>query len=127
MDGPSRRGTNVTQVTNDRRDAGDVGRRIDERQDELNLSIAQVAERAGMATVYFAATDLRPAELGVCQSTITTLRPIVARDSIAPTISGSAENEEVEPAIGRIVSAAIILKRSSWSRTPTAHGSTRTS
>ena len=52
MDGPSRRGVNVTQVTNDRRDAGDVGRRIAQRQDELNLTIAQVAERAGMATDY---------------------------------------------------------------------------
>ena len=31
-------------------------------------------------------------ECGCHQSTITTLRPIVARDSIAPTISGSAEN-----------------------------------
>jgi transcriptional regulator with XRE-family HTH domain len=42
----------VTHVTNDRRDAGDVGRRIAERQDELKLTIAQVAERAGMATDY---------------------------------------------------------------------------
>jgi nitroimidazol reductase NimA-like FMN-containing flavoprotein (pyridoxamine 5'-phosphate oxidase superfamily) len=42
----------VTQVTNDRQDAGDVGRRIAERQGELNLSIAQVAERAGMAPSY---------------------------------------------------------------------------
>ena len=41
-------------------------------------------------------------------------------DSIAPTISGSAENGEVEPAIGRIVPAAIILNRSSWRRTPSA-------
>ncbi len=47
------------------------------------------------------------------QSMITTFRPIVARDSMAPTISGSAENDEVEPAIGRIVPAAIIVKRSS--------------
>jgi nitroimidazol reductase NimA-like FMN-containing flavoprotein (pyridoxamine 5'-phosphate oxidase superfamily) len=52
LDGPSRCGTNVTQITNDRRDAGDVGRRIAERQDKLNLTIAQVAERAGMATDY---------------------------------------------------------------------------
>ena len=42
----------MTQVANDRRDAGDVGRRIAERQGELNLTIAQVAERAGMATDY---------------------------------------------------------------------------
>ena len=42
----------MTQVTNDRRDAGDMGRRIAERQDELNLTIAQVAARAGMATDY---------------------------------------------------------------------------
>src|ERR1700727_1095360 len=63
------------------------------------------------------AEDLR---FGFGQSTIPTLRPIVARDSIAPTISGSAEKNEVEPAIGRIVPAAIILKSSSWSRTPSA-------
>jgi hypothetical protein len=56
-----------------------------------------------------AATDSHPADLGYGQSTITTLRPIVARDSIALTIAGSAENEEVEPAIGRIVPAAIML------------------
>jgi transcriptional regulator with XRE-family HTH domain len=42
----------VTQVANERLDAGDVGRRIAERQGELNLTIAQVAERAGMATGY---------------------------------------------------------------------------
>jgi nitroimidazol reductase NimA-like FMN-containing flavoprotein (pyridoxamine 5'-phosphate oxidase superfamily) len=42
----------VTQVRNDRHDAGDVGRRIAERQDELGLTIAQVAERAGMAADY---------------------------------------------------------------------------
>jgi nitroimidazol reductase NimA-like FMN-containing flavoprotein (pyridoxamine 5'-phosphate oxidase superfamily) len=42
----------VTQVVNDRHEAGDVGRRIAERQGELNLTIAQVAERAGMATDY---------------------------------------------------------------------------
>ena len=42
----------VTQVANDRRDADDVGRRIAQRQDELNLTVAQVAERAGMATDY---------------------------------------------------------------------------
>ena len=35
-----------------------------------------------------------------------------------PTISGSAENVEVEPAIGRIVPAAIMLRSFSWSRTP---------
>jgi len=42
----------VTQLENDRRDAGDVGRRIAERQDELALTTAQVADRAGMTTVY---------------------------------------------------------------------------
>jgi hypothetical protein len=42
----------VTQVRNDRRDAGDVGRRIAERQDELKLTMAQVAERSGVAADY---------------------------------------------------------------------------
>jgi nitroimidazol reductase NimA-like FMN-containing flavoprotein (pyridoxamine 5'-phosphate oxidase superfamily) len=42
----------VTKVTNDPRDAGDVGRRIAERQAELNLTMAKVAERAGVATDY---------------------------------------------------------------------------
>jgi nitroimidazol reductase NimA-like FMN-containing flavoprotein (pyridoxamine 5'-phosphate oxidase superfamily) len=42
----------MTQTGNDRFDAGDVGRRISERQCELKLTIAQVAERAGMATDY---------------------------------------------------------------------------
>jgi transcriptional regulator with XRE-family HTH domain len=42
----------LNQLTNDRRDAGDVGRRIAERQDELDLTTAQVADRAGMTTVY---------------------------------------------------------------------------
>ena len=42
----------MTQVANDRRDAGDVGRRIAERQGELKLTIVQVAERVGMATDY---------------------------------------------------------------------------
>jgi transcriptional regulator with XRE-family HTH domain len=42
----------VTQVTNGRRDTGDLGRRIAERQDELKLTIAQVAERSGLAADY---------------------------------------------------------------------------
>jgi nitroimidazol reductase NimA-like FMN-containing flavoprotein (pyridoxamine 5'-phosphate oxidase superfamily) len=42
----------MTQVTNNRHDAGDVGRRIAERQDELKLTVAQLAERAGVATDY---------------------------------------------------------------------------
>lgn len=42
----------MTQRTHVRRDAGDVGRRIAERQDALNLTVAQVAERAGMAPDY---------------------------------------------------------------------------
>ena len=42
----------MTQSARDRRDAGDVGRRIAERQDALNLTVAQVAERAGMAPDY---------------------------------------------------------------------------
>jgi hypothetical protein len=45
-------------------------------------------------------------------STITTLRPNVARDSILLTTSGNAENDDVEPTIGRIVPVAIISKRS---------------
>jgi transcriptional regulator with XRE-family HTH domain len=49
---PSGREPEVTQVTIDRQDAGDVGRRITERQGALNLTIAQVAERAGMAPSY---------------------------------------------------------------------------
>jgi len=43
---------NVTQVTNDRRDANDVGRRIAGRQDELKLTSAHLAERAGIAADY---------------------------------------------------------------------------
>ena len=50
----------MTQVTNDRNDAGDVGRRIAERQGELNLTIAQVAERAGMATDYLEYLERTP-------------------------------------------------------------------
>ena len=42
----------MTHVTIGRRDAGDVGRRIAERQGELNLTVAEVAERAGMAPDY---------------------------------------------------------------------------
>ena len=50
----------MTQVTNDQRDAGDVGRRIAERQGELNLTVAQVAERAGMATDYLEYLEQTP-------------------------------------------------------------------
>jgi len=50
----------VTQVTNDSHDAGDVGRRIAERRGELNLSIAQVAERAGMAPNYLEYLEQTP-------------------------------------------------------------------
>jgi nitroimidazol reductase NimA-like FMN-containing flavoprotein (pyridoxamine 5'-phosphate oxidase superfamily) len=46
------RDATVTQLTNNRRDAGDLGRRIAKRQDELNLTTAQVADRAGMTTLY---------------------------------------------------------------------------
>ena len=49
ISGPSWREPEVTQVTNDHQDAGDVGRRITERQHELHLTCGQVAERAGMA------------------------------------------------------------------------------
>lgn len=50
----------MTPVTNDRNDAGDLGRRIAERQDELNLTSAQVAERAGMATDYLEYLEVTP-------------------------------------------------------------------
>jgi len=50
----------VTPATNGRQDAGDVGRRIAERQGELNLSIAQVAERAGMARGYLEYLEQTP-------------------------------------------------------------------
>jgi hypothetical protein len=50
----------VTQVTNDRRDAGDVGRRIAERQDALNLTISQVAERSGVAADYLEYLECTP-------------------------------------------------------------------
>lgn len=50
----------MTQVANDLRDAGDLGRRIVERQGELNLTIAQVAERAGMATDYLEYLERTP-------------------------------------------------------------------
>jgi hypothetical protein len=48
----------VIQVTSDRSDAGDVGRRFAERQEELNLklTVAEVVERAGMASHYLACT-----------------------------------------------------------------------
>ena len=42
----------VTYMKKDTTDAGDLGRRIVERQRELNLSVAQLAERAGMAANY---------------------------------------------------------------------------
>jgi nitroimidazol reductase NimA-like FMN-containing flavoprotein (pyridoxamine 5'-phosphate oxidase superfamily) len=42
----------MTYVKEDARDSGDVGRRIIERQQELKLSTAQLAERAGMAPDY---------------------------------------------------------------------------
>jgi nitroimidazol reductase NimA-like FMN-containing flavoprotein (pyridoxamine 5'-phosphate oxidase superfamily) len=50
----------VTQVTNDRQDGGDVGRRIAERRGELELTIAQVAERAGMAPNYLEYLEQTP-------------------------------------------------------------------
>ena len=42
----------MTHVNGSVRDTGDVGRRIIERQQELNLSIDEVADRAGMAVGY---------------------------------------------------------------------------
>ena len=67
-----------------------------------------------------AATDLRPAELGVWSiddhDVATHRRTRLHR----ATIWGSSENGEVDPAIGRIVPAAIIPMRSAWSRTPSA-------
>jgi nitroimidazol reductase NimA-like FMN-containing flavoprotein (pyridoxamine 5'-phosphate oxidase superfamily) len=43
----------MTQIRDSDRNAGDVGRRIIDRRHELNLSIDEVAERAGMAVGYF--------------------------------------------------------------------------
>jgi len=42
----------MTQPRDDVSDGADLGRRILERQKELNLTIAQVAERSGMAANY---------------------------------------------------------------------------
>jgi hypothetical protein len=42
----------MTQIRGSVRNAGDVGRRIIDRRHELNLSIDEVAERAGMAVGY---------------------------------------------------------------------------
>jgi transcriptional regulator with XRE-family HTH domain len=42
----------VTQVTNSVHDAGDLGRRILQRSQELNLSSGELAERSGMAVDY---------------------------------------------------------------------------
>ena len=51
----------MTQVTNDRHDAGDLGRRYcSRRQDELNLTSAEVAEHAGMATDYLEYLEVTP-------------------------------------------------------------------
>jgi nitroimidazol reductase NimA-like FMN-containing flavoprotein (pyridoxamine 5'-phosphate oxidase superfamily) len=49
----------VTQAAHGR-DAGDLGRRIAERQDELKLTVAQVAERAGVATDYLEYVEHTP-------------------------------------------------------------------
>jgi nitroimidazol reductase NimA-like FMN-containing flavoprotein (pyridoxamine 5'-phosphate oxidase superfamily) len=50
----------VTHLKNDTNDAGDLGRRIVERQKELDLSVAQVAERAGMALNYLEYLEQTP-------------------------------------------------------------------
>ena len=50
----------VTYMKKDTTDAGDLGRRIVERQRELNLSVAQLAERAGMAANYLEYLEQTP-------------------------------------------------------------------
>jgi transcriptional regulator with XRE-family HTH domain len=58
----------VSQAATEMTDAGDLGRRIIERRKELSLTVAQVAERAGMAADYVeyveqTATDISSAAL----------------------------------------------------------------
>jgi nitroimidazol reductase NimA-like FMN-containing flavoprotein (pyridoxamine 5'-phosphate oxidase superfamily) len=50
----------VTEAGVSVQDAGDVGRRILQRQQELNLSIEDVAERAGMAVDYLEYLERTP-------------------------------------------------------------------
>jgi transcriptional regulator with XRE-family HTH domain len=50
----------MTRDPKNRRDASDVGRRIVARQHELNLTTAQAAERAGMATDYLEYLETTP-------------------------------------------------------------------
>lgn len=58
----------MSQSATEMTDAGDLGRRIIERRKELHLTVAQVAERAGMAADYVeyveqTATDISSATL----------------------------------------------------------------
>jgi transcriptional regulator with XRE-family HTH domain len=50
----------MTQLRGDVSDTGDLGRRIVERQKELNLTVAQLAQRAGMAESYLEYLEQAP-------------------------------------------------------------------
>jgi hypothetical protein len=75
----------VTQASSNRLDADDVGRRIAERQDELNLTMAQVAERAGMAANYLDYLEHTPTAE---PSSSTLLRLALALDMSASDLLG---------------------------------------
>jgi nitroimidazol reductase NimA-like FMN-containing flavoprotein (pyridoxamine 5'-phosphate oxidase superfamily) len=69
-------------------DAGDVGRRIRERQTELNLSIDEVAERSGVAVDYLAYLEHTPiAE----PSSSALLRLALALETSVPVLLGGGQ------------------------------------
>lgn len=78
----------MTRAAVDHHDAGDLGRRIAERQGELGLTMAQVAERAGMATTYLDYLECTPTAEPLPS---TLLRLALALDLSASDLLGGEE------------------------------------